>query len=289
MKILMELLKKPKFSLVLTISLVVWILIQMGYRIYHQLSDIPSAELKGSIISVILRDLITNHVFLEQVFNIFIIYLLAVVSFHIVVQAVLYFKLLSRISKKYESELSVAWNERINDDVAEIIVIDESAFISMAFGFWKHRIVISTGVLSSYSDEEIEAILYHELYHCRSHHPMQTYFLELFSKGFAFVPVIRDFSRYYQIWIELLADRYAITRMNSEFPLASVLLSLVKSQQRMRLGATVYFANTAVNYRIEQLLNPDAEIEVRITNRWTVIISSLVLIFMMLFLFGICL
>lgn len=289
MKIIMEPPKKLKFALMFNIALVAWILIQMGYRIYHQLSDIPKVEQEEHIVSAVFRDIFTNHLLLEQVFNVFIIYVLAVVLHHMVVQAVQHYKLNRRITNRYEAELSASWNERFHDDAAEIIVIDEPAFIAMAYGFWKRRIVISTGVLSSYSDEEIEAILFHELYHCSSHHPLQTYVLELLSKGFAFVPVIRDLSQYYIIWIELLADRYAITRMNSEAPLASVLLSLAKSHQRIRFGTGVNFVNTAVNYRIEQLLNPDVEVNIRMTSRNTVIISSVVLVFMTLFLFGFCL
>ncbi len=289
MKIMMNVPKKLKMLLFVHILLVAWIFFQMGYRIDHQLSDIPEIGKQESMVAVVYQDLLTNHLLVEQIFNIFIIYLLAVVLYYIVVQSVLHVKLMRRIWRGYEAELSAAWTQRIQDEATEIMVVDEPAFIAMAFGFWKRRIVISTGALQRYSDEEIEAVLFHELYHCKAHHPLQTYLLDMLSKGLVFVPVIRDFARYYKIWIELLADRYAISRMNNEAPLASVLLSLAKSQQRMRVGNAVYFVNSAVNYRIEQLLNPDTDITVRMTNRVAVLISSLVLVFMMLFLFGYCL
>jgi len=280
---------KPKVALTFISLLVTWILMQMGYIVVHQLYDVPFAQNGRELALAIVRDVASNHVVMERLFNGFIIYLLIVVVYHSVVQWILHIKLKRYVRNRFDSILSMNWNRRLNFGETEIIVIKESAFVALSFGLWKPRILISTGAIARFNDEEIEAILLHELYHCKSHHPLQMNFLTLLSKGLAFVPVIKDLTHYYAIWTELLADRYAINRMSTEVPIGQVLLSLIKSHKNSVAGAGTHFANEAVNYRIKQIIDPSGDIRISMTNRKTLIISIVVLIMMSLFLIGRCL
>ncbi|OME75948.1 hypothetical protein BK120_30255 [Paenibacillus sp. FSL A5-0031] len=280
---------KPKVALAFIFLLVSWILLQMGYNVVHQLYDVPNASNGGELAIAIIRDIASNHIVMESLFNGFIVYLLIVSVYHSAVQWILHIRLKRYVRDRYDSILSMNWNRRLNFKKTEIIVIKESAFVALSFGLLKPRILISTGAIARFNDEEIEAILFHELYHCKSYHPLQMNFLTLLSKGLAFVPVIKDLTHYYAIWTELLADRYAISRMSTEAPIGQVLLSLIKSHKNSVAGAGTHFANEAVNYRIKQIIDPSGDISISMTNRKTLIISFVVLIMMSLFLIGRCL
>jgi beta-lactamase regulating signal transducer with metallopeptidase domain len=279
---------KPKVALAIIGLLVSWILIQMGYNVFHQLDDVPHTVGAPDLALAIIRDIAANHVVFERLFNGFIVYLLLGGFYHAIAQWILHAKLQRYVRCRLDSAASAAWKQRFHQDRAEIIVIKEAAFVAMSYGIWKPKVLISTGALSRFDDEEIEAILLHELYHCKSYHPLQMNILTLISKGLAFVPVIKDLTHYYAIWTELLADRYAISRMSTEVPIAQVLLALIKSKANTAAGAGTHFANEAVNYRIKQIIDPSVDVSIAMTNRKTLMVSVVVLIVMSLFLIGNC-
>ncbi|MFS0728424.1 M56 family metallopeptidase [Paenibacillus sp. 1P07SE] len=204
---------KLKWVLTLNFLLVSWVLVQMGLRINHQLSDMPNFAEGSNGWRTVVHTLFTEHLIMEHLFNIAMILFSAVVVFSLIEQFILHYKLSRYLSTVADPERSALWTRRLDASSTQVIVIKESAFAAMAYGIFNCRIVISTGVLSRFSDEEVRAILYHELYHCRSHHPLQSVIWKVVSTGFVFIPLIKDLSRYYEIWMELLADRYAIKRM----------------------------------------------------------------------------
>ena len=282
---------KLRWALGLNVGLVSWILVQMGVRVEHQLSELPEAVGEPGIWATV-RSFFTQHPVMEQVYNVAILYFVVMVLVHLGTQWRQQVKLTRYLSLARDERRSARWTERLDAGEIPVIVIREQAFVAMACGFFRRRIVISTGALERFSEEEVLAVLYHELYHCRAYHPLQTVVGTAIGRGIAFVPLVRDLSRYYEIWMELLADRYAIRRLHSERPLATVLLALVqdhiKQPGHRGLSSVSHFAQTAVNYRIEQIVHRHAELSIKVTNRRNLFISSLGLLFMMVFLFGYC-
>lgn len=286
---LLEMPLKPKAALTFILLLVSWILLQMGYNVVHQLNDVPTTPSFRQLVLAVILDIVTNHAIMERLYNGFIVYIFIVVFYHSVVQLVLHNKLQRYIRDRLDAKLSASWNQRYQQTQMEIIVIKESAFVAMSYGLLRPKILISTAVFNQFQDEEIEAILLHELYHCKAYHPLQMILLTIVSKGLAFVPVIKELTHYYAIWTEVLADRYAISCMNTEVPIGKVLLSLIKRNTNSTVGAGTHFANEAVNYRIKQIIDPSGDIRISMTNRKTLIISFVVLIAMSLLLIGRCL
>ncbi|WP_213524530.1 M56 family metallopeptidase [Paenibacillus sp. J31TS4] len=277
---------KPKVILALIFCLVSWILFQMGYNIFHQLNDLPGTDNTSQLVIAILRDLTLSHVIMGQLYNGFIAYFCIAAIYYFTEQFILRIKLQRYIKERFDPQSTLTWNDRFRHEQTKIIVIKDSSFVAMSYGILKPKILISTYVLSKFTEVEIEAILHHEVYHCKSRHPFQMNMLTFLSKGLAFVPVIKDLSRYYSIWAELLADRYAINRMNSEVPIGKVLLSLVKGNTNHAVGAGTHFANEAVNYRIKQIIDPSSDLRIVITTEKTVIISAVVLVLKFLLLIG---
>ncbi len=144
----------------------------------------------------------------------------------------------------------------------EILVVNDDGFTALALGMRRPIIVISKAVLDLFDEDEVKAILLHEWHHCRNRDNAKLFLARLLTEAFGYLPISRPFFRYYQTWTELLADRFAIRRMGTELPLASVLLKLTKLGDRRRHSAAVYFATT-LDYRIAQVLEPDKNVKVK--------------------------
>ncbi len=139
----------------------------------------------------------------------------------------------------------------------DLIVIRSEKLQAYAIGLLRPRIVISTKLLKTFDKKEIEAILLHEYYHCRQFDPLKTLVTTVISSSIGYVPVFKTMIRYYKIWDELLADRYAVERMDTSFALGSVLLKWSKVGKTPTPEYGVMFAPVAMNYRILQLVEPE--------------------------------
>jgi hypothetical protein len=79
----------------------------------------------------------------------------------------------------------------------------------------------------------------------------------------------------------LLADRFAIKQMGTELHLGNVLLKLVNAGNLQQRAIGVYFAETALHYRIMQILEPDKTVNVPIALFRPLLVSfSFLLLFM---------
>ncbi|MEK8127086.1 M56 family metallopeptidase [Paenibacillus filicis] len=97
----------------------------------------------------------------------------------------------------------------------------DEGFVALAIGMRKPIIVISTQVLETFSSDEVKAILLHEWHHCRNLDNVKMFLMTLLTEAFGYWPIMKPVFRYYQIWTELLADRFAIHQMGTELHLAS--------------------------------------------------------------------
>ncbi|WP_127531813.1 M56 family metallopeptidase [Paenibacillus kobensis] len=145
-----------------------------------------------------------------------------------------------------------------------IRVVRDDAFVAMALGIRRPTIIISDTVLNMFSEDEVEAIVLHEWHHCRNRDNAKLFIMRLATEGFSYMPIMRSLLRYYQTWMELLADRFAIRRMGTELPLASVLLKLAKLGNQRQHAAAIHFAAATLDYRIAQVLEPEQEITVKV-------------------------
>jgi len=139
----------------------------------------------------------------------------------------------------------------------DLIVIRSEKLQAFAIGLWRPRIVISTKLLQTFDKKEIEAILLHEYYHCKQRDPLKTLVTTVIGSSIGYVPVFKTMIRYYKIWDELLADRFAVERMDTSFALGSVLVKWAKAGKTPTPEYGVMFAPVAMNYRILQLVEPE--------------------------------
>jgi Zn-dependent protease with chaperone function len=141
------------------------------------------------------------------------------------------------------------------------------------------QIVISTGLLDLLSPEEVKAVLLHERYHCQNHHPLKKWIIGLFIKSMEYVPIIKSLGAHFEIWIELQADRYVMRRMNSPLTLGSALIKLINVYNKFQM-ARVGFAEHAINYRLQQIIEPDQPIAA-VLFTWKCILTSCAVLLVM--------
>ncbi|PWW08680.1 Zn-dependent protease with chaperone function [Paenibacillus cellulosilyticus] len=163
-----------------------------------------------------------------------------------------------------------------------MLVVRDDAFVAMAIGMRKPTIVISDTVMDMFSEEELKAIILHEWHHCRNRDNAKLFFTKLLTESFGYLPIMRPIYRYYHTWMELLADRFAIERMGTELPLASVLLRLSKLGNRRQHAAAVHFASATMQYRIAQVLEPDQAVKVKVAIVRPMLISLSLLTLLMI-------
>ncbi len=126
---------------------------------------------------------------------------------------------------------------------------------AFTIGLFRPKVVISEGMIQTFSDEEMDAIIFHEEYHQNNHDPLKLFCFTLLAEGMTYIPILKGLLQRYHTYQELAADKYAMQKMESSFELGSALLKLIKIKTMENRCVTASFAKTAINLRIEQVLN----------------------------------
>ncbi|TVX99783.1 M56 family metallopeptidase [Cohnella terricola] len=209
-------------------------------------------------------------------------YTLIRMIWRIVAQAYLSRRWLGRFRSNQHLKLSRRLAYKYRNLGTEIIVVKDKAFVALSFGLRRPAIVVSSAVLEMFTDDEVKAIVLHEWHHCHNRDNAKWFLARMLTEGFGYLPIMSPVLRYYHTWMELLADRFAIRRMGTELPLASVLLKLSKLGNQRRLAAAVHFGATAMNYRIAQVLDPDKTVKVKVAWVRPLLMSVSMLLLLML-------
>lgn len=170
-----------------------------------------------------------------------------------------------RFEQYKENTLTIDMNETYNSGKNDIIVISHPAAIALTMGLVRPKIVISTGLMNLLNDNELEAVMYHEIYHKESRDPLKIFLISLCSSTIWYMPILKWFNQKYRIVNELLADEFAIEKQQTSVNLGSALLKMLKVGKRDKIPfAYASFADTSVNYRIDYLLNPFQDIRLKL-------------------------
>ncbi|MFC0211524.1 M56 family metallopeptidase [Paenibacillus chartarius] len=141
----------------------------------------------------------------------------------------------------------------------ELIVTTHAGLIALTMGFLRPRIVLSAGMMRLLDDAELEAVVLHERFHQLKRHPLRSFVTLWLSKVLWYVPILAWCHRYNHMFQEVLADRYAIRVKGEESSLGSALIKLVRQGGATLPFAYSAFADTSVNFRIQHMIDPQAE------------------------------
>lgn len=162
-----------------------------------------------------------------------------------------------------------------------IIVIDHKHAMAFTVGFRRPIVVLSSGLVELLDQQELEAVIEHESFHQSHYDSAKIFLLQLISQSLWFIPITKWTYHNFKLISELSADEYAIKKTGSELGLGSALLKLIKKGfSDNPTPVLVYFSDGAINYRLQQLVDPDQAIPVRIGTISIVISIHVLLLFM---------
>ncbi|MBV7504218.1 M56 family metallopeptidase [Bacillus sp. sid0103] len=217
--------------------------------------------------------------------NAYIFYTVFIICNKIVQQILLLRSFQNKIHLLINKDKSKQLNQIFNRKNDDIVVINYKDPLAFTFGFLKPVIVLSTTFTEMLDAKELEAVIYHETSHQRYYDGIKVFILQIISEALWYIPLTMWSYQNYRIMIELVADEYAINRMGSELGLGSALLKLIKKQVKINSNLTpaiVHFADSTVDYRLQQLINPQQSIPVKAQLRSIVISLNVFILILIL-------
>lgn len=145
-------------------------------------------------------------------------------------------------------------------------------------GFLQPRIVVTAGLLNVLDEKELEAVLYHEMFHRKSRDPLKMWLAQTLARSFRYVPVIGEMARHYRLLRELMADEFVIRQMHSSRPLGLALLKMVKKRPpRMRenLDTVAALFTSSLDVRIMRLLDSGYRVRLFALSRKAIVFSGI--------------
>lgn len=170
-----------------------------------------------------------------------------------------------RFQQYRDHTLSTEMNEQYPIGKDSIVVISYPAPIAITMGLMSPKIIISTGLMNLLTKEELHAVIFHEMYHKSSRDPLKIFLLSLFASTMPYFPILKWFNQKYRIIQEVLADELAISEQETSVNIGSALLKMLKVGKIETMSfAYAAFTDTTINYRIEYILNPVQDIQLKV-------------------------
>jgi len=274
---------RKKSSFVFSISVIVAVFVwgQMGMYLAHLMFDI---NLRMNIFKFCLS------LFKENSFYYFLMIILlnAIIAHSVLLTGIKSIKQFVR-SRRFKSKIMSLQNITLTEQIKKeyqlqqqnIVIIDHDQLMAFTLGFRNPRIVLSSALIRLLDEYELEAVLEHETFHQNNYDSIKIFMLQIISQTLWFIPLTKWTYENYKIISELSADEYAITKTGSELGLSSALLKLIKNYINDRTAPILaHFADSTVNYRLQQLVEPKSSIPVKLKTSAIVISIQVLLIFM---------
>lgn len=156
------------------------------------------------------------------------------------------------ISKKTESMIvTLGLKNRVH-------LVEDTNLFSFCSGILSPSIIITTGLVSSLNDKELEAVFLHEKAHLQSHDPLKIILGKTISWVFFFLPIFSELNKNIVASSELLADRFVINSQQGTMYLKGALRKILITPQ-VALATVPAIANPDhLEMRIHRLINPAA-------------------------------
>lgn len=257
--------KKKSWSiLILSLIMASLVWIQMGMFLTHLIFGV---NLKLNFFKFCLSLFRENSFYYFLVIfllNTIIAYILLVTMAKIINQFILSCRFKKRLMKLKDRELSRFISEKLGRQ-EEMIIVKSKEILAFTTGIRKPAIVLSTALIDLLELEELEAVIEHETFHKNNHDPMKIFMLQLIAQSLWFIPLTKWCYENYKIISEILADEHAVSKMGSELSLGSALIKLIKNRSIHHAApVVVQFSGESVNYRLQQLVEPQRAIPVKL-------------------------
>lgn len=147
----------------------------------------------------------------------------------------------------------------------KVILVGDKNLFSFCCGIFSPFIVISTGLVGSLADKELEAVLLHEQSHLKNHDPVKVLVGKTFSSMFFFLPIFRELNKNIEAVNELLADQWTISHQESPTFLRGALKKILAAPQLNLAAVSNASGPDYFEIRIHRLINPGVKHKFRLS------------------------
>lgn len=131
-----------------------------------------------------------------------------------------------------------------------LLYVQDEELLAFATGLRHPKIVVSSGLVTALSGNELEAVLSHEAAHATRRDPLKLALAGLARAGLFYLPIAWHLERRYALRLEVQADRTAVNKVALQ-PLAAALSKLVRMAPAGAAGIGDFIAE-----RVQHLLDP---------------------------------
>lgn len=249
---------KRRSTFMLTLSLVIssTILLQMGL---YLVSILAGWNMKFNFVAFCHGWLKAfGLTFLEYALDALVICTLAFFVWRISAQWIQTARLKKQLERYRDHKLTAEINQDFAKNTEEIMVLSHPIPLAITIGLFQPCIIITTGLIRLLDSDELQAVLYHEMFHKKSRDPLRAFVLSLGASMFRYIPIQNWLHQKYRAIQEVLADDFAITQQETTVHLGGALLKMLKAGRvESMTGTYVSFADTAVHERIECIMDPE--------------------------------
>ncbi|MGG2196581.1 M56 family peptidase [Paenibacillus sp. JMULE4] len=259
------------FGVFVAVACIIWI--QLAWSFFHQFNDLNWIPDFMRLSRFVWQDFWFAHSFGEAVLTFISIITISALVFNGFKDVFDHLRWNRFVRQHKDERLSEHWNRKFAFLGMPILVIKEQQFLALTSGISNPKIILSTGLIQGLDEKEMEAVLLHEAYHVTYRHPIKKWLLKRLARVMFYIPVLKGLSNYYAIWIELLADRFAIERMEDSTPIASALVKMINLGSIHFVPICADFSKTAINYRLKQILDLEERQGVELFSNKTLVSS----------------
>lgn len=161
-----------------------------------------------------------------------------------------------------------------------ILCVESTSNFAFTYGLLRPKIIVSTSLIEILDEDELVAVLLHEICHCQQRDPLKLYTIRfLFSKVWRF-KLIAKLTNFFLFTMELRADEYATRLSDRSWSLASALLKVIQSD--IDLPQAAVGVTTVLDARVERCLNQEWMPEPALKVKEKLILSGYVLFLILL-------
>lgn len=160
-------------------------------------------------------------------------------------------------------------------------LIEDNNLYSFCFGFLNPKIIITSGLVSSLTQKELEAVLLHERIHLKNRDPLKILIGKTVSSTFFFLPIFRELYRNMEATNELIADYWTAQVQKDTKFLRSALRKIIAQPQITFATVPAISHPDHIEIRVHQFKN--TAVKHKLTLSYSSILGSVVFIVVSLF------
>ncbi|MCG3210271.1 MAG: Protease HtpX [Anaerolineae bacterium] len=141
---------------------------------------------------------------------------------------------------------------------AHIVYLNLSTVHVFCLGLWRPRVWLTSGLVTTLTDPELNAVLAHEAHHLRQRDPLRLVMGRAIASAFFFLPLMGALARRAELGCELAADSAAIAFLGDDLPLLCALQKLLALPAGQIPRAATITAFNITEARLRRLLYPAA-------------------------------